>query len=166
MPVTLAKIAKQQGKNPTGLKAIYVTDIDNVLTIPAPAAHVISTDIGLEPGAVFTKIEFDNEAGAVLTIDEPDANGTTGDVYTLNAFVAGNSSAQKDAMEAHKGVELAIITEDKAGVRELLFEVGRGIRLRKTKEDGQKAGTRRGHLFQGTMDFNNDPYQYTGAIAE
>ncbi len=165
MGLTLGALPRNQGKNPTGYKKLYFTDITNVTAIAAATAHVVSADLTMDGAAVFEEIQFDDEAGAWLSTDEPDANGTTGHVYNVTAFLAGNSSALKAAVDAIDGVSLALIGETKDGKYELLFEVDRGIRLRVVGENNGKPGSRRGYLLQGSNDFNNLPYEYTGTIA-
>ena len=165
--INLSPVPRNKGKNPTGYKAIYVADMDSVTAIPAAVDSVVSTDLTLDadPGG-FVKIQFDQEGGAFLTTEQPDATGTTGDNYTLTVFVAGNNSEQKAALEKIDGVYLAIIGVTKDGKNELLFDMDRGIRLMRAKGDGARAGTARGYTLTGNMDFNQLPYEYTGAIVE
>lgn len=166
MAINLSSVPKNQGKNPTGYKSIYMIDIDAVTDIPAAVDSVVSTDITLAATFFWKKIGFDTEGGAFLTTEQPAANGTTGDNYTLTIFTAGNTSAQKAAIEQFDGVYLAIIGETKDGKFELLFEKDRGMRLMRAKNDAPRAGSPRGFTFTGSMDFNNLPFEYTGAIAE
>lgn len=160
----LSNIPRNSGKNPTGYKTLYVTPIENVTAIPAATDYVVGTDFTLTAGSIFSEIQFDTEGGAFLTIATPDANGTTGYNYTLTAFVAGNTAAQKAAIDGMDGVYLAIIGVTKDNKNEILFEVGRGMRLMPAKEDAARAGGRRGYALVGNMDFNGLPLEYTGAI--
>ena len=118
--------------------------MEAITGIPDPVDGVISADLTLEAGSFFVPIEFEKEAGAYFTFDEPDANGTTGYMYTVNVFVSNNTAAQKVAIDLMDGVPLALIAVDKTGRRELLFDITEnvktGIRLRPTKEDGGKPG--------------------------
>ena len=164
--ISLNTISSVQAKNATGYKRLYITAVENVAAIAAHSAHVISSDITMVTDQVFYKVLPDGEGGAWLSIEEPEAEGTTGYLYTLNVFIAGDTAALKDDIDAIDGVDLIVLGEKKDGVIELIGEIDRGIRLRINKEDGAKPGTRKGYLLTGQQDFNNLPYEYSGTIAE
>ena len=166
--INLSGIPAGKGKNPPGLAALYMIDLEAIEAIPAAVSGEITTDLTLASGSTFVEIGIEPEAGAFFTIEEPDANGTTGYNITVNVFVANDSKEQITAIDAIDGVPLALIAVDKKGNKRLLFEqiegVNRGIRLKPGKEDAGKPGTRKGFLLTGMNDFNNLPPFYTGAI--
>ncbi len=164
MPVTLATLPRNEGKNPAGLAKLYAIPVSSVTGIPDPTDMVVSADITVLSGEVFVEFELDPEANGVVTVESPESEGGTGCNYMIDCFFPGNTAAQKNSIEKVDGVPCIWIGEDKAGTAEILGEMNRGIRLRPAKEDGNKPGTARGHRLKGQTDYNHLPYEYTGAI--
>lgn len=163
---TVSAIPKQEGKNHTGYKKLYACPEVDVSAIPAASTGDVASAITMVTAKVFYELPIDPEAGAFLTTEEPEAEGSTGDMYTVTAFLAGQSAAQRAAAESWDGVYCILIGERMDGVHEIIGEVGRGIRLRRNFENAGKPGSRVGLALQGSMDFTHLPYEYSdGTIA-
>lgn len=161
MAVTLSAIPRKEGKSAPGYRKLYFAYDQDVETIPAATAMDVATPITMVLSKIFYALGFDAEAGAFLTVEEPEAEGSTGYNYTLQGFIAGDTAEIRAAIEALDGNPCIFIGEKKDGVMDIIGEVGRGIRLRFNKEDAGKAGTRVGYAFSGVMDYNHLPYTYS-----
>ena len=167
MPAALTPIPRNDGKNMPGYRKLYLTPMVDVEAIPAAVASDVPTAITMVAAKVFVAVPFDPEAGCFLTIETPEAEGSTGYMYNLQGFIAGNTAAIRAAVETYDGVECIPVGELQDGTLEIIGEVGRGITLRFNFENGGKAGNRVGYAFTGKMDFNHLPYTYSdGTIAE
>jgi hypothetical protein len=163
---TVTAIPLLEGKNAPGYKRAWITPAVNVTAIAAAVAGDVPTAITMAAAAVFAPLPLDPEAGAFLTTETPEAEGSTGYMYTFTGFLAGQSAAQRAAIDSYDGVYCIILAERQDGVVEIIGEVGRGIRLRFTGENAAKAGSRVGQALVGSMDFNHLPYEYSdGTIA-
>lgn len=163
---TVTAIPLIEGKNHPGWKKLYAAPAVDVETIPAPSSGDVATAITMVSTKVFTELPIDPEAGAFLATEEPEAEGSTGDMYTVTAFLAGQSAAQRAAAESWDGVYCILIGIRHDDVAEIIGEVGRGIRLRRNFENAGKAGSRVGLALQGSMDYSHLPYEYSdGTIA-
>lgn len=162
---TVSTIPRQEGKNHPGYRRLYATPAVDVSAIPAASAGDVATAITMVTSKVFYEIPLDPEAGAFLSTEGATAEGTTGDKYTLTAFLAGKSAAQRAAADTWDGVYSILIGERMDGVKEILGEVGRGMRCTRNMEEGKDA--RSGIMLTWTMDYDHLPYEYSdGTIPE
>jgi hypothetical protein len=163
MPITLITVPRSEAKNPPGLAELWIAPASSVATIGAPTAMDVST-ITMVATEVFVELQVDPEASAMLTTEQPESEGGTGHVYTLDVLAVGNSSGLKNAIDTFDGVPLIIIGKTKDGIMEIYGEEKRGFRLRAKKEDATKPGNARGYRLTGSMDFDHLPYEFSGTI--
>lgn len=158
---TVAPIPRVERKNHTGYKRLWHVAESDIYYIPTPISGSILDPIELQPGKVFTEIPLDPEAGAFLTWEGSTSEGTTGYTYTLTAFLAGQSAAQRSAADTWDGIYSIYIGERMDGVHEVVGEIGRGLRLVINGENAGKPGSRVGLNLQGSMDYRDLPYEYS-----
>jgi hypothetical protein len=161
MAVTLSAIPRKEGKNAPGYRKLYFTHDKAVDIIPEATGMDVATAITMVLGEIFYDLGFDAEAGAFLTVEEPESEGSTGYNYTLQGFIAGDTAAIRAAIEALDGNPCIFIGEKKDGAMDIIGEIGRGIRLRFNKEDAGRSGSRVGYAFTGTLDYDHLPYTYS-----
>lgn len=162
---TVSTIPRKEGKNHVGYRRLYATPAVDVDTIPAASSGDVATAITMITDKVFHEIPLDPEAGAFLNTEGSTAEGTTGDQYTVTAFLAGKSAAQRAAADEWDGVYSILVGERMDGVKEIIGEVGRGLRCTRNMEESK--GGRSGIMLTWTMDFDHLPYEYSdGTIAE
>lgn len=163
MTKTITAIPEISGKRTTGYKRLWQTPRENVVTIPAPTAGDVATPVTMDTLGVFYEIPLDPEAGAYLSTAPADGEGATGDMYTLTYFVAGRSAAQRAAAEEQDGVYMIYVGETMDGVKEIIGEVARGLRPKRTMEDD----TRSGLAYTAEGKFAHLPYTYSdGTVTE
>lgn len=163
---TVAAIPLIEGKNGNGWKKMYICPRVDVSAIPAASSGDVASAITMVTDKVFYEVPVDPEAGAFWATTQPEAEGTTGDELTITAFIAGDSAAQRAALDQWDGVYCIVIGQRKDGTYEIIGDTDRGIRLRRNKEDAGKSGSRNGYNLVGVMDFENLPYTYSdGTIA-
>jgi hypothetical protein len=164
---TVTPIPLLEGKNAPGYRKVYICPASDVSAIAAAVAGDVATAITMVATKTFAVLPIDPEAGAFLTIEQPEAEGSTGYMYTFTAFLAGQSAAQRAAIDSYDGVYCLLIGQRANGTLEIIGEVGRGMRLRPAFENAGKAGNRVGIALVGSMDYPNLPYEYSdGTIAE
>ncbi len=164
--MSLIPFPVSNGKNHPGYIEVFLCAKEDVSSIPAATNGDVASAIQMETAKVFTPFPLDEEVGGFLSIEEPEAEGSTGYMYTVSLFYRGNSAAARSALDTLDGVYLVIIGRRPDGVLEIIGDPQRGIRLRINKEDAGKAGNRVGNLLQGSMDFTHLPYTYSdGTIA-
>lgn len=163
MSVSLANIERNDGKNTPGYSELWATYEKDVATIPGHTNFNVATPITCAATKRFWKIEFDPEVGAFSTTEENSAEGSYGGfTVTVNAHIAGNKAAIKNAIDKYCGVPLVLLGKRKSdGVLEILGEIGRGIILRANKADAGRSGNPMGYDLVGSMDYNHLPYDYT-----
>lgn len=166
MPIGLATIPRNVGKNPPGKSRLFIIAEADVATIAAAVAHEVAT-VTCVSTTNFVELEIEQEYDAAVNVEEPESEGSTGKVVSIDTFLSGGSTAaQIAALEAIAGIPLVVIAVDKSGVQTLIGEQGRGIRLISNYEDGRKPGERKGWAITGKMDYNDHPYIYSGVIPE
>jgi len=166
MAPVVSPIPRVEGKNPNGYKRVWAAPEVDVTTIPDATDGDVASAITMEMTKVFHPLPIDPEAGAFLTAETPEAEGSTGFQYNFTAFLAGKSAAQRAAVDTFDGVYCILIAERMDGTYEIIGEVGRGIRLRFSLEDAGQPGSRSGLAVQGSMSYNHLPYEYSdGTIA-
>lgn len=163
--MSLSAFPAHTGQNSSsGYAKVWLAAKEDVQTIPAAASGDVATAITMTTGKVFTVFPFDEEVGAYLSTEGLDAEGTTDDTYTFTAFYRANSAAARAALDALDGVYCIIIGERMDGVKEIIGDTDRGIRLKRTGENAK--GGRVGTMFTGTQTYNHLPYTYSdGTIA-
>lgn len=163
---TVSAISRVEGKNAPGYKRVWLTPEADVASIPAASSGDVATAITMESTKVFYPLPLDPEAGAFLSIEEPEAEGSTGYVYNFSSFLAGQAAAQRAAVESWDGVYCIIVAERMDGVKEIIGEPDRGIRLRINLENAGQPGSRVGLSLQGSMSYDHLPYEYSdGTVA-
>lgn len=163
---TVSAIALIEGKNPNGWKKMWLAPRVDVSAIPAASAGDVASAITMVTSKVFFPIPIDPEGETFWTTEEPESPGGTGDVLTLNAFIAGDSAARRAALDTWDGVYCIAIGQRKDGVYEIIGDVDTGIRMRRSKVDAGAPGNPSGYNLVGTIEVNHLPYTYSdGTIA-
>lgn len=164
MAISVEKISNVIGKNPPGLKRLWIVALSDVATIPAHTNYDITTDITLDVAAEWVELEFSRQAGATFNVEEADSEDTTGYNYTIEGFVGGLSAAQNAALDKLANNPVVCLCQWKDDAVQVAGEIGRGMRFKIGQEGGLNAGTRRGLTFTAAMDFGHLPYFYTGTL--
>lgn len=164
MAVSVEKISNVVGKNPPGLKRLWIAALSDVETIPAHTDYVISAPIVLVTDKEWVELEFSRQAGATFNVEEAESEDTTGYNYTIEGFIGGLSAAQNAALDKLANNPVVCLCQWKDDAVQVAGQMGRGMRFRVSQEGGLNAGTRRGVTFSAVMDFGNLPYFYTGTL--
>ena len=157
--MSLTSFPPATGKNPVGWVRVFIAAKSDVKTIPPATSGDVSSAITMETGKVFIDFPFDDEAGSFCSMEQPEAEGTTGYKYNFTMFYAANTAAAKAALDALDGVYCIIIGQRSDGSKEILGDTDRGIRLYIAREEAK--GSRAGYPLTGSVIMDHLLYTYS-----
>lgn len=163
----IAKACNDADGNASGLKPeFFVACHDQVETIPAAAAGVISTDIGLVAdtgdgtAGQFYKIGASKVGGAYSFEPQGEAEDGFGN-HLINAFLAKMTAAKNVILGGMRGgAEFIVLFKDGNGKVWLMGDLSEGV----TFNVVPGTNDRNGYQLTGTYPSAKLLYEYTGAI--
>ncbi len=154
----LDDIDRECGRNAPGLKTIvYLACVDDITTIGAATAHVVSTITPVTDKGfyLFNIIRKDND---LKSEDQDDGGYNT----TMKGFISKQASAKAAVLTNLASEENYIaIVEDQNGLKHILGSTAHPIKVRKNATTTPKNGYEISLVWEGHADL---PYHFSGSI--
>lgn len=162
---SLIAIAEDCGLNPGGAKPYFlIAAKEDVETIPAATAEVISTAITMVDTKVFVKWDLDPDSVEMKVKTEGEGLSKSISVE-INAFLPRLTSAIQAAIKLAIGRQLIVVMVDAQGRKRLVGDTEKGCFCDFEANTGLKGVDKAGHVLKLMLSgLAHEPYHITSTI--
>lgn len=145
------------GPNAPQLKrALFITTLAKVATIPAAAEHLVSGDIEMVATMLFYKWNFSKEESSFESVQDENGMWNT----TVKIFIEKMEAAKSNVLNGMNGDNYLAVPADNNGSQRLVGELDNGCTVRVKEQTNPKNG----YEVTITWQSAHSPYFYTGDI--
>uniref|UniRef100_UPI004047AD27 hypothetical protein n=1 Tax=Roseivirga sp. TaxID=1964215 RepID=UPI004047AD27 len=146
------------------VRRAWAVVVDDVATVPAATANVITTDITMVVGKVFVEIEIIESSGKKLWTRQGFENDSVNYIHRFEALVSTTPANEVSLLEMDNK-RVLIVAEGNNGSTDkyLLGELSKGL-IVKTAESTDEADNRTFLLIAEQGNYSHMPYKYEGVI--